>query len=161
MQVYAGNAEAAEKLRAKGLRVAAEGEITYVAADLPSTTNVQKTGLSEGGNVNYDIPENSGATAIVPGGAAVYTDYVNLPLAGSYMFIVNGRGVDRGRISLTSNKGADNMEYEIVEQTEDTLCVKAAISGKTENVRFKLSGTSGEPIEVDSLTIKRSYEAAE
>ena len=47
MQVYAGNAEAAEKLRAKGLRVAAEGEITYVAADLPSTTNVQKTGLSE------------------------------------------------------------------------------------------------------------------
>lgn len=167
MQVYAGNAETAEKLRAKGLRVAAQGEITYVPADIPATANVQRTGLSDGnanypgGNVNYDIPENSEATVVIPGGAAVYTDYVNLPLAGSYLFIVNGSGVDRGRISLTSSKGADNMEYEIIEQTENTLCVKAAISGKTENVRFKLSGTNGEPIEVDSLTIKRSYETAE
>lgn len=157
LQVYAGNAETAEKLRAKGLRVAEEGEITYVPADLPATTNVQKTGLDESRGVNYEYPEGASATAVIPGGAAVYTDYVELPLAGSYMFIVNGRGVDRGRISLTSNKGADNMDYEIVEQTDNRLCVKATVNGKTENVRFKLSGTTGEPIEVDTLTIKRSY----
>lgn len=157
MQVYAGSAEAAEKLRAKGLRVADEGEITYVPADLPATTNVQKTGIDEALGVNYAYPEGSSATAVVPGGAAVYTDYVNLPLAGSYMFVVEGRGVDRGRITLTSNKGADSLEYEVTEQTENRLCVKVTVTGKTENVRFKLSGTSGEPTEVDSLTIKRSY----
>ena len=73
------------------------------------------------------------------------------------MFVVEGRGVDRGRITLTSNKGADSLEYEVTEQTENRLCVKVTVTGKTENVRFKLSGTSGEPTEVDSLTIKRSY----
>ncbi len=157
MQLYAGNAETAEKLRAKGLRVAEQGEITYIPADMPATANVQKTGIDESLGVNYEYPEGSAATAVIPGGAAIYTDYVNLPLAGSYMFVVEGRGVDRGRISLTSSKGADNMEYEIIEQTENRLCVKTTISGKTENVRFKLSGTTGEPIEADSLTIKRSY----
>lgn len=158
MQVYAGNPEAAEKLRAKGLRVAEEGEITYIASDLPATTNVFKSGFDESVDINYEDPAESGVTAVIPGGAAVYTDYVNLTAAGSYMFIVNGRGADRGRITLTSNKGAENMEYEIAGQTENTLCVKVTVSKKTENVRFKLSGISGEPIEVDSLTIKRCYD---
>lgn len=153
LQVYAGSAETAEKLRAKGLRVAEEGEITYVAADIPATANVQRTGVS--GDANRDIPEISGAVAVIPGGAAVYTDYVDLPLAGKYIFEVSGSGVDRGRISLTSGKGAEDMEYEVIERTETTLAVRASISGKTESVRFKLSGTDGEPIEVAALTIKR------
>lgn len=157
VQVFACTQEAVEWARAQGLRVSESGMVSYTAAELPATTHVIKNGHDENADMNYENPDEDSVTAVLTNGAAVYTNYMNLSRKGSYLFTIEGNRVSGGKIALTADKGATVPDYEIIAQGDNLLCVRLEVTEALENVRFKLSGSSGEPVEVYSLTVE--YEA--
>jgi hypothetical protein len=154
VQIYAGTEKAVEWAKAKGLRVADGNIVKYTGSSIPSTTHVVKNGHDESADMNYASETEDSVSAVLPSGSAVYTNYMTLYRAGNYTFTVSGKNAGNGKISLTSNKGQNELDYTIVRSEDDTLIVKLTVSKKTENVRFKISCTGGEPIEVDYLTVE-------
>ena len=153
VQVYAGTQEAVEWAEEKGLKVSENGIISYSAAEIPTTTHAVRVGVDESADENYEADESDGASVVLPNGAAVYTNYTTISKSGEYYFTVYGEGVGSGKITLTSDKGSNTLDYEIVEQSDNVLQIKATFAKKAENVRFKLSNTGSEPITVTRLTI--------
>ena len=154
--IYVADEELAERFREKGCRVSDGNRVEYNAVTIPATSSVVKSGVSADADLNYVQHDEESVTALLPNGSSVYTHYFTAPKACSLVVTVNGEGLDSGRISLTSDKGSNNLEYEIVSSDGNTLTIKFTVMKKTENIRFKLTNYASEPIEVSSLKIERA-----
>lgn len=153
VHVYACTDKAVQWAEDNGLRVSeGGGMVTYTAADVPATTHAVRNGFDED-TADPDRSAGEGITVTLPNGSAVYTNYSTLYKAGSYYFTVYGEGVGSGKVTLTSDKGENSLDYTITEQSDNVLKVTVIIKEKKENVRFKLSNTGTEPITVTSLTM--------
>lgn len=158
--VFAATEQAVQWARDKGLRVSESGSVTYTAAELPSTTHVVKEGHNADADMNCEN-EESAVTAKLPSGSSVYTNYFTIHRAGIYYVTVKGSGVNTGKISLTADKGETTLTFMSEKSDSDEICVRFTVKDKTENVRFKLTNSSGEQISVSSLTISNSAINAE
>lgn len=149
VQIFACTEKAVKWAEEKGLRVSeGSGRADFSAAELPATTHAVRSG-------EFSDPDYGGGNAALslPNGAAVYTNYFTLFRAGEYYITVHGEGLGGGKISVTSGKGENAMNYSVAAQSGDTAVIKVFAGAKTENVRFKLTNTGAEPITVSSLTI--------
>lgn len=157
IQLCVTTEEAAQRFREQGLRVTEGGSITYTAVQLPATTSVVKRGHDESADLDYENPSEDSVVAMLPNGSSVYTNYFHLQHSGEYIVTVYGDGVDSGKVVLTQDKGSKEMEYEVVSSGRDKLVVKFTALKKTENVRFKLTCSGSEPIEVSGMVIEQVH----
>ena len=138
--LYACTEEAAMWALGQGYEVSRCGITEYTGGNVPATSSVIR---GEG-------------RAVIPAGAAVYTNYFLIYTGGDYYYTVYGSGLEHTRVTLTAEKGAKDLDYEILEQTDSRLLVSFHVNSKTENVRFKLSSTGGDAeVTVNSLTFER------
>lgn len=156
VHVYACTEKAVQWALDKGLSVSeGGGTVTYTAADIPATTHAVRNGFDEE-TADPDRSNGEGVTLTLPNGSAVYTNYTTLYKSGAYYFTVYGEGVGSGKITLTTDKGENTLNYTVLEQSDNVLKVTAIIKEKKENVRFKLSNTGSEPITVTALTVSKN-----
>ena len=146
VNLYACTAEAYNWAKEQGLTVSDNGYVYYSGADIPATSTVQKTGT----------------TAVCPKVSAVYTNYTTLNKPGTYYFTAKGEGVDlpKTTITFTSDKGAEDVEYTIIQQSDDVLKLKIEVDEKLENVRLKLSNNNETELVLESMTIEPADDVA-
>lgn len=155
VHAYVSTEEAAQRARDKGMKVGERGAVHYTAAEIPATESVIKQGLSADADLNYaDSCEN--VTAIMPQNAGIYTNYFNIDSTSRLFITVEGSGVDKGKITLTSAKGAESIKYDILSTSNDKLAISFVCNGGTEDIRFKLTNTDTEPMEITALEITRA-----
>lgn len=154
VHVYAATDKACEWARENNFRLGESGIASYSAAELPATTGAVRAGHDENADLDYVNERESAVTLSLPNGAAVYTNYTNLLKAGTYVFTVYGSGLDGSRLSVTSDKGAETLSYEVMEENGDVVRAAVSISKKTENVRFKLTNVKDSQITVSGLDVR-------
>lgn len=141
INIYACTEEAARAFENIGAEVHRESAVCYDAQSVPATTSVGK----------YE-------TAVMPNGASVYTNYFSTLRADTFYITVTGSNILPGEsctISLTSDKGANSIPYEIIESTDELLRISFTLSKKTSDIRFKLTNNATQVAEVSTLVIER------
>lgn len=147
IHVYACTAEAYEWAKQQGLARPHGGYVHYFGTEIPATDTVEKTETA----------------AVMPNKSAVYTNYSTLYKAGTYYFTAEGEnvGLKATTITLTSDKGANDLEYTVSERADDRLVISLTVERKTENVRLKLSNNNGVPVTIDSMELLKDDSVAE
>lgn len=141
VQLYACSNEAIAWVRSEGLPMTEAGAMEYTGGNIPATSSVSR----------------SGDSAMLPEGSAVYTNYFTLFNKGTYTVSVEGSNIADLTIALTSDKKAKDIRYKVLDGTPDTLTVQFSVTGKTENVQFKLTNkSSGAAVSVSRLSIEMS-----
>ncbi len=140
--LYACSEAAVEWCEENGLELSQNGTMEYNGLNVLATTSVTR--------------ENG--KAIIPGGAAIYTNYMMLYRTGTYYFTVYGENAENGLVTVKSNKGENILDYEIIEQGEGMIKISINVNEQTENVRFKLSNSGGDslPITAERITVERA-----
>ena len=97
---------------------------------------------------------------MLPEGSAVYTNYFVLYASGNYTATVHGDDVDKLSVALTSDKKANNINYEVLSSDSGETVISFSVSkAKTENVQLKLTNKSGSAVTVSGLSIERVNKA--
>lgn len=153
VHIYAATENACEWALSKGYRLGESGMIVYTPAELKTTSTAVKTGYDEHADLDR-ANEGENVTLTLPKGAAAYTNYTNLQ-KGTYAFTVYGEDVSGGTVTLYADKGKTGLPFEILADKAEECCAAVTVDKKTENVRFTFTNTSGEPINIEKLVIRR------
>ncbi|MBD5384039.1 MAG: hypothetical protein HDR72_03455 [Ruminococcaceae bacterium] len=153
VHIYAASERAYEWAVSKGYRLGESGAAIYTPAELKTTSTAVKTGYDEYADLDY-ASEGETVTLTLPKGAAAYTNYTHLQ-KGTYAFTVYGEGVNGGTVTLYADKGKTELPFEILTNKDGELCAAVSVDKKTENVRFTFTNTSGKPINVEKVVIRR------
>lgn len=153
VHIYAATEHACEWALSKGYRLGESGMIVYTPAELKTTSTAVKTGFDE--HADFDCANEGGnVTLTLPKGAAAYTNYTHLQ-KGTYAFTVYGGDVNGGTVTLYADKGKTGLPFEILTDKAGELCAAVTVGKKTENVRFTFTNTSGEPVGIEKIVIRR------
>ncbi len=146
VHLYACTAEARKWAKENSLPLSENNIVSYSGAQLPATTDLMKIGDS----------------AVFAKGTAVYTNYTTLFKAGTYRFTAYGEGIDRDNVTITLkyNKGETTLDYTVIQQSDDVLCVEFSTNEKLTGVRFKLTNNSGANITLDKITLEKDESVA-
>lgn len=146
MQLYACTDKAYASAKEKGLDISANGLIQYKGDTIPATSSVQRHGIS----------------ALMPDNSAVYTNYLTLYKAGTYIFTCEGDkiGSEDIVITITADKGSVELEPSSVSRTEDKLVITLTTTEKVSNVRLKLSNQSGGDVVLNSMIVEKDKETS-
>ncbi len=144
IHLYACSNNAQKWCRDQGLTLTEPGSIEYTGENIPATNSVSKS--TDG--------------AMLPEGSAVYTNYFVLYASGNYTATVRGDDVDKLSVALTSDKKANNINYEVLSSDSGETVISFSVSkAKTENVQLKLTNKSGSAVTVSGLSIERVNKA--
>ena len=154
IHIYAVSDRAVEWAENKGYLVGESNSVRYSAAELPMTTSAVRENFSESSDL--DFSEESDTYIVLPNGAAVYTNNTNFDKKGTYTFTVKGEGVGNGKIRISKDKNATEMDYEIVEQSDNILKVNLELTEKAEEVCFRLTNTNPSQIIVNELVLEKA-----
>lgn len=153
IHIYAATDSACDWAESRGFRLGESGIVKYSAAELPVTSAAFKIGHNENADLDFKNAAEDNVRIMLPQNAAVYTNYTNLQ-KGTYLFTVSGSGISRGVITLTSDKGKNELPFDILTNTGNELKVAVSVYKKTENVRFKLTNSGSDAFIVDSLEFR-------
>lgn len=153
IHIYAASDSARDWAESRGFRLGESSIVRYSAAELPVTSAAVKTGHNESADLDFKNAAEDNVRIMLPQNAAVYTNYTNLQ-KGTYVFTVSGEGINRGIITLTSDRGKNELPFEILTNTGGKLQVAVSVYKKTENVRFKLTNSGSDASIVDSLEFR-------
>lgn len=147
IHLYACTDRAYDWAVAEGLDISPNGFVRYSGANVPATSKV----------------EREGAAAVMPQKSAVYTNYSTLYKAGTYYLTATGKnvGLDATTITLNSDKGAKELDYTVIERTDDYLKLEVTITKKTENIRLKLSNNNDVDVILTEMTIEKGDKVTE
>lgn len=141
INIYACTEEAARAFENIGLEVHRESVVRYDVKSIPATTSVGK----------YE-------TAVLPNGGSVYTNYFSTLRADKFYITLTGSNLlpdESCTITLTSDKGAKHIPYEIAESGDGQLKISFTLTQKTSDIRFKLTNNATQVAEVSELVIER------
>ncbi len=153
VHIYAASESSCEWAISKGYRIGESGAVVYTPAELKTTLTAVKTGYDEHADLDY-ANEGGNVTLTLPKGAAAYTNYTHLQ-KGTYAFTVYGEDVSVGTVTLYADKGKTELPFEILTEKNRELCAAVTVDKKTENIRFTFTNTSGEPIDIEKIVIRR------
>lgn len=140
IHLYACTSAAREWCEQQGLELSAPASFQYTGGNIPATSSVTR----DGGN------------AVLPEGSAVYSNYFALYSAGDFTYTIRGKGLEQLSIALTSDKKANDMQYEVVSSSDEELVLKfSAQNAKTESVQLKLTNRSGAPLTISTVTLTK------
>lgn len=143
VQLYACSNEAIAWVRDRGLPMTESGAMVYTGGNIPGTSSISRAGDS----------------AMMPEGSAVYTNNFTLFSKGTYTVSAEGTRLDGLAISLTSDKKAKDISYNVLECTGTSLKVEFSTAARTENVQFKLTNKTSGAVSVSRLSIQMSEQA--
>lgn len=138
--LYACTNAARQWCEEKGLTLTPPASFTYSGDNIPATSSVTR----EDGN------------AVMPSGSAVYTNNFVLYSSGSFTFTIRGEDMKDLSITLTSDKKANDIPYEIVSSSDDEIVLNYSVTNaKTENVQLKLTNRSGSPATISEVKMTK------
>lgn len=153
VHIFAASDAACDWAVGKGCKLGESGAVVYSPEELKTNSTAVKTGFDKSADLDY-ADNCGGVTLTLPKGAAAYTNYTNLQ-KGTYSFTVYGDGVGAGTVTLYADKGKQALPFDILTDSADMLCAAVTVDKKTENIRFTLTNTAGEPLTVESIVIRR------
>ena len=138
--LYACTNAARQWCEEKGLTLTPPASFTYSGDNIPATSSVTR----EDGN------------AVMPSGSAVYTNNFVLYSSGIFTFTIRGEDMKDLSITLTSDKKANDIPYEIVSSSDDEIVLNYSVTNaKTENVQLKLTNRSGSPATISEVKMTK------